>query len=77
MCKIGAPDLALEYAESAKESGLILSGKALHELLKSFAIRNEVDKVEEIWKLVKTHGKPSSRIVYSIFRYNINYLLKL
>ncbi|GMH41028.1 hypothetical protein BSKO_08938 [Bryopsis sp. KO-2023] len=63
-----AADLALEYAGAAKQSGLLLSGKALHELLKSFAIRNDVDKVKDIWQLVKTHGKPSSRIVYSIFR---------
>ncbi|CAD7694653.1 unnamed protein product [Ostreobium quekettii] len=66
--RVGATDLALSSAESAASNGLILSGKALHELLKSFAISNQVDKVEEIWKLVKAHGKPSSRIVYSIFR---------
>ena len=60
--------MAFSCAENAQESGLVLSGKALHELLKSFATRNDVDKVEEIWKLVKVHAKPSSRIVYSIFR---------
>lgn len=66
--RVGATDVALMLAESAATNGLILSGKALHELLKSFAMRNEVDRVEEIWKLVKLHAKPSSRIVYSIFR---------
>lgn len=66
--RANAADLALEYAAAAQQSGLLLSGKALHELLKSFAIRNDVDKVKDIWQLVKTHGKPSSRIVYSIFR---------
>jgi len=64
----GASDLALTCAEHAHETGLVLSGKALHELLKSFAIQNDVEKVEEIWKLVKLNGKPSSRIVYSVFR---------
>ena len=64
----GASDLAFNCAENAHETGLVLSGKALHELLKSFATRNDVEKVEEIWKLVKLNGKPSSRIVYSIFR---------
>lgn len=66
--RVGATGIALKSAENAAKNGLILSGKALHELLKSFAIKNEVDKVEDIWKLVKIHGKPSSRIVYSIFR---------
>jgi len=66
--RVGATDIALASAENTAKNGLILSGKALHELLKSFAIKNEVDKVEDIWKLVKIHGKPSSRIVYSIFR---------
>jgi len=66
--RVGATDVALSSAESAVQNGLILSGKALHELLKTFALSNEVDKVEDIWKLVKIHGKPSSRIVYSIFR---------
>eukprot|EP00210_Caulerpa_lentillifera_P005519 g5278.t1 len=66
--RTGAPDLAFIYAKNASETGLVLSGKALHELLKSFATRNEVEKVEQIWSLVKINGKPSSRIVYSIFR---------
>jgi len=66
--RVGATDIALASAERASQNGLILSGKALHELLKSFAVVNDVDKVEEIWKLVRMHGKPSSRIVYSIFR---------
>lgn len=66
--RANAVDLALEYAASAKQSGLILSGKALHELLKTFAIQNDIDKVRDVWKLVKENGKPSSRIVYSIFR---------
>jgi len=66
--RVGATDVALASAEKASKNGLILSGKALHELLKSFAIVNDVDKVEDIWKLVRIHGKPSSRIVYSIFR---------
>lgn len=63
-----AADLALEYAGTAKQSGLLLSGKALHELLKTFATKNDIKTVRHIWKLVKENGKPSSRIVYSIFR---------
>lgn len=60
--------MAFACAENAQETGLVLSGKALHELIKSYATRNDVEKVEEIWRLVKLNGKPSSRIVYSIFR---------
>lgn len=66
--RTGASDLAFACAENAQQTGLVLSGKALHELLKSFATRNDVEKVEQIWKLVKLNAKPSSRIVYSIFR---------
>eukprot|EP00210_Caulerpa_lentillifera_P008049 g7686.t1 len=68
LVRTGESDMAFSYAKKAADNGLVLSGKAYHELLKSFAARNEVENVEKIWTLAKTSGKTSSRIVYSMFR---------